>query len=322
MPSAVTTSKLSVLELVYPPMSNQEAVWLQSDPEVRAEVQHSDFYMIAARQEVKFSPVTLDQETGRLTFTLSFGGATIDSVHIQPRVLASLADHELSGVCMEGGDKMLRFWLGEPGAPSSELLDWFTTERLLWERSRDRPGIEGLTSFRKLLTYDLLYVGIAKKGDSFTRLLARGHKARMDILANEPQRLPGSRVTDEIYLFLFRINPLVIRTFHSDHDFANGDFSADIDCKRIVVDAEKAFVSLLKPDYNVVRFSTYPKGTDGLYGSDYTRYVYAIAENIELRTLHGLFRGGWDSRKQMVSNEADGIFVEKDIVKLVAGDRC
>lgn len=44
------------------------------------------------------------------------------------------------------------------------------------------------------------YTEIAKKGDSFDRLLARGHKARQEILANEPQRYPGARVSDETFL--------------------------------------------------------------------------------------------------------------------------
>jgi hypothetical protein len=37
------------------------------------------------------------------------------------------------------------------------------------------------------------YVGIARKSDTFDRLFKRGHKAHIDILANEPQRYPGAR---------------------------------------------------------------------------------------------------------------------------------
>src|SRR5438105_1483614 len=38
MNKTVTRSKISRLELVYPPISNQEAVWLQDDPEVEREL--------------------------------------------------------------------------------------------------------------------------------------------------------------------------------------------------------------------------------------------------------------------------------------------
>ncbi len=316
MPTTVTKSKLTSLELVYPPISNQEAVWLQNDPAVEAELRASDFYMIAGRREVKFSKIMVDQETHLLTFDVVFGNQVIDTVQIQPNELPSLAEKKPDTFWLEAGDKFLRLWDGPVKGPNSEVLDWLTTEKLLWERSRGKPGITGLDKFREMMTYDLLYVGIAKKGDSFDRLFTQGHKARTDILANEPQRLPGARVADEIYLFLFRVDPLVIQTFDFDHKFSEDDLSGIIDRKPIVADAEKAFVSLLKPDYNVVRFNNYPKGNDGLYSSDYARYVYAIAENLEFNTSHGRFRGGWDAQTQFVSNEADAIYVEGDAVKL------
>jgi len=317
MPPTVTKSKLTALELVYPPISNQEAVWLQRDPEVEAELRASDFYMIAGRQEVKFGEIIANEETHLVTFTVSQGDSIIDHVQIQPNELPAFREKNTESYWMEAGPKMVRFWDGPIGDSSSNVLDWFTTEKLLWERSRGKPGITGLDKFRELTTYDLLYVGIAKKGDSFDRLFAKGHKARTDILANEQQRFPGARVTDEIYLFLYHIDPLVIRTFDFDHEFTDEDLSGEIDRKPIVVDAEKAFVSLLKPDYNVVRFNNYPRSEDGLYDSGYARYVYAIAENIEFNTAHGRFRGGWDVHKQFVSNEADAIFIEGDTVKLL-----
>lgn len=43
---------------------------------------------------------------------------------------------------------------------------------------------------------------------------------------NEPQRYPGVRVTDEIYLFLFNVQPLIMTTFEPEHDFENEDSAA------------------------------------------------------------------------------------------------
>lgn len=161
----------------------------------------------------------------------------------------------------------------------------------------------------------MLYVGIAKEGDSFDRLLARGHKARQEILANEPQRLPGACVSDETFLFMFMADPLFIQTFELDHEFTDGDLEPSYDAKRIVADAEKAFVNLLKPQYNVQLFKNYPKGADGLYGSDLVRYGYVIAEQFAFNTAHGMIRGGVRD-DGMINNDADAIFVEGDTVKL------
>src|SRR5690606_908998 len=86
--------------------------------------------------------------------------------------------------------------------------------------------------------------------------------------------------------------------------------------KPIVADAEKAFVSLLKPRYNVQLFRNYPKGSDGLYGSDYVRYGYSICETVTFNTAHGRFRGSRDPLTGFITNDGDCIFVEGDAVNL------
>ena len=53
----VTRGQVARLDLVYPPISNQEAVWLERDPEVQEELRASNFYMIAARPEAKFTDI-------------------------------------------------------------------------------------------------------------------------------------------------------------------------------------------------------------------------------------------------------------------------
>ena len=217
---------------------------------------------------------------------------------------------------IEAGDKILRIWQIDDKEVRTGLLEWFTTEKVLFDKSRGRPGISGFERYQEAYTYDLLYVGIAKVGDSYDRLIAKGHKARMDILANEPQRLPGARVTDEIFLFLFKAEPLFIKTFDFDHDFEDEDFEEGVEAKRIVADAEKAFVSLLDPEYNTVKYQSYPKGADGLYRSQFVRYGYAVGENIKFKAPNASFKGSWDSSHEFVSNAGDCIFVEGDQVNL------
>lgn len=312
----VTKSKLSLLQLVYPPISNQEAVWLQSDPEVIEQFRQSDFYMIGGRAEAKFTEFEVGEEGHVLRFNVRVGNCVPDPVRIRILELPSMASRGAARYWLEAGEKGIRIWDGPDHEQGSDVLEWFTTEKLLMDRSRSMPGIEGLDRYRDLSTFDLLYVGIAKTGDSFDRLIANGHKARMEILANEPQRYPGARVTDEIYLFLFRVEPLVFQTFEPEHDFAAEDFSGAVEPKRIVADAEKAFVSLLKPQYNIVRFTNYPHGTDGLYQSEYSRYGYTIAEQLSFNTAHGRIKGARHP-SGFVSNDADCILVDGDNVSLL-----
>ena len=317
IPSATCTkSKITILETVYPPISNQEAVWLQNDTEVGELLRRSDFYMIGGRAEAKYLNLTIDPDSYIATFDFAIGDEFRDPVEIHIRDLPGVKASAASSFWIEGGEKIIRIWDGPIDEPGSNVLDWFTTEKLIWDRSRGCAGIKRFDRHRDAAIYDLLYVGIAKVGDSFDRLIKNGHKARMEILGNEPQRYPGARVTDEIYLFLFSVQPLIMTTFEPDHDFENDDFSGAYDQKRIVADAEKAFVSLLKPKYNVVRFASYPKGVDGLYSSDFVRYGYTICEGISFNTAHGRFRGSRDASTGFITNDADSIFVEGDSVKL------
>lgn len=317
IPGATSTkSNLTFLETVYPPISNQEAVWLQNDPEVEALLRQSDFYMIGGRAEAKYLDLVIDPETYVVTFDFAIGDDFRDPVEIHIRDLPAVQESEAESFWVEAGDKNIRIWDGPIGEPGSNVLEWFTTEKLIWDRSRGRAGIARFDRHREAATYDLLYVGIAKVGDSFDRLINNGHKARMEILGNEPQRYPGSRVTDEIYLFLFNLQPVILTTFEPKHDFEDEDFSGAYEQKRIVADAEKAFVSLLQPEYNVVKFASYPKGADGLYGSDFVRYGYVICEPFSFNTAHGRIRGSRDAATGIIDNNADAIFVEGNAVKL------
>ncbi|MCC3303372.1 hypothetical protein [Sneathiella sp. HT1-7] len=316
MNETFTKSKISKLELVYPPISNQEAVWLQNDPEVVELFRNSDFYMIGGRAEAKFIDVEINENNGAISFKFSIGDTIEDNCTVNVGDLVNVINADTEEIEIEIGEKYIRIWDGPIKQPGSNVLEWFSTEKLLWDKSYGRKGIEGLDQYRELATYDLLYVGIAKKTDSFDRLLKRGHKNRMDILANEPQRFPGARPTDETFIFLFDINVLQVNTYESEHIFEDEDIFPQIDEKRVTADAEKAFVSLLDPKYNSEKYKNYPKGSDGLYGAGFARYCYLIGESLTFNTACGSFKGHRGQFNEPYSNEADITMVEGDDVKL------
>ncbi|WP_145998486.1 hypothetical protein [Caulobacter flavus] len=314
--STTTKSKVSSLHLVYPPISNQEAVWMQQDADVEAIIRRSDFYMIASRAEATYQDITCDHAAQTISFRFVVGDHFSDDVVLALNDLPTTVAKPQTAFFIEAGPKMIRIWTDDPQEiPDAELVDWFTTEKLLFDRSHGRQGIGGFANYRQAATYDLLYVGIAKVGDTFDRLIDNGHKARQTILSNEPQRYPGARVSDETYLFAFEVEPVMMTSYSLDHVFDESTFEPNYEHKRIVADAEKAFVSLLKPQYNRQLFKNYPKGVDGLYGSDFDRYGYNLCENLTLNTANGRFRGGRDLETGFISNEGDAIFVEGDTVQ-------
>ncbi|MEZ8349586.1 hypothetical protein AB4456_24315 [Vibrio splendidus] len=309
-------SKVTFLELVFPPISNQEAVWLKDEP-AAAYMKQSDFYMIGAKAKSHFEAYSFNEADMILSFDLFINGEKRSECSLSINELSAVnsSEHQKIGVgCGEWGINVFYEQDGE-----QYLLEYFSPETILWHRSREASGVYGLDNFEELFVYDLLYVGIAKKGDSYERLIRKGHQKRMEILANEPQRFPGARVSDETFLFLYKLEPLFITQFGANED--SFDLSFDYDHKRIVADAEKAFVNLLKPNYNSIQFTQYPKGADGLYDSKLDSYTYSLGEAITFNTPHGKFRGGRDQHLGGLSNKSDFISVDKESVKqFVAGE--
>lgn len=270
-------SKVTFLELVFPPISNQEAVWLKD--ELAAEyMKQSDFYMIGAKAKSHFEAYSFNETDMILSFDLFINGEKRSECSLSINELSAVNSSEHEKIGVGCGDWGINVFYEQDG--EQYLLEYFSPETILWHRSREASGVYGLDNFEELFVYDLLYVGIAKKGDSYERLIKKGHQKRMDILANEPQRFPGARVSDETFLFLYRLEPLFITQFGANED--SFDLSFDYDHKRIVADAEKAFVNLLKPNYNSIQFTQYPKGADGLYDSKLDSYTYSLGEPLLL----------------------------------------
>lgn len=309
--SGTQRGKISFLELVFPPLSNQEAFQFKDQPAANF-MRKSDFYMIGGKPKSKFQNYSICEDNNLIiTFDIYVGDDLKSSGSMDIKSLVAVKSSSVNNFDVGMNENSIEIFYKKNG--SKYFIERFTPENILWHRSRKAEGIIGLDNYEELLCYDLLYVGIAKKGDSYDRLIKNGHHARLDILSNEPQRYPGARVTDEIFLFLFRIEPLFLNIFGADSEI---DLDFDYDHKKIVADAEKAFVSLLKPNYNTVKFQNYPKGADGLFNSKLDRYVYSIGEALTFNTPHGKMKGNRDGLLGGLTNKADFIFVDKQSSQL------
>lgn len=304
-------SNLAHLELVAPPIVNSMASAIDQHPELVATLRASDIYMIGGRAAAAFDNIKFDEANQAISFFISVPNKSSSQgfIKIEDRLASAgvnLENFESLGV--RGGPQFVEiFALSLNGEETTLALH--SPDELLWLKGHAPAWLHGLDNSLELACYDLLYVGIATQTDSYDRLIAKGHHARQRILSDEPQRFPGARVTDEIFLFLFRIEPLQIRIFGADSDFDDDDIFPTHENEKNVKDAEKAFVSLLRPKYNKELYNSYPKGRDGLYGSGFDSYSYSIAEKIQLRTAYGAMKGARGFGMPM-SNEADFILVE------------
>ena len=312
--------QLHFLKLVYPPISNQEAEWLKDIPEVQEKLRHSNLYMIGQRHESKF---IIDEQSVipdftnefSLTFTYSIGDfftdVTIDFLTILKYRNVNLDEIDLE---FEFGEKLIRIWSCKKGSEERiDVIAWFTTEKILYDMWNGHPAIKGFANLRDFTKYYLHYVGISNKEDSLSRLVIKPHDKRLRILSYESPHAYSSRVTDEIILFFFRVEPFLIRRLDSDKDIDEFAHGTSFDHSKIIADAEKAFVYVLDSKYNAIKYKQYPKGKDGLYNSGLKRYGYTIAEDItfitDTESISGCF-----APEGHIADKSDLILIEGDEV--------
>jgi hypothetical protein len=315
-------SQLNFLELVYPPVSNQEAEWIKDDVDVQNVLSQSNLYMIGQRQEIYFKYKCVSECGCYFTFDVEMGG---HSSQVSLDIEAVRKKHDAFppfDIEIEFGEKIVRIWKVGPGADKTKkLIEWFTTEKLLYDKWRGYNHIIGLDDVRLFTKYKLHYVGISKKEDSLKRLVVRPHDKRLRVLSNETSVNESSRLTDEIVLFFFKIDPLHIKMLGCENELDSYldeiIYSKVPEYLKVVADAEKAFVKVLQSEYNSQRFNSYPKGTDGLYDAGMIRYGYVINEDIEFTTDDDTMRGRYFMDNLMLMNDADLIFIIGDHVELV-----
>lgn len=303
----------SHLVLVAPPISNTIAAQIApEDKDATNILRASHFYMICGRPKASFTKFSFNEDGGfiEIGIRLDSGIESYGCLYFQEMEFFKSAPDSFD-LNFKANNDLLQIFQDD------QLVFATDPDDLLMRRGRKQRFIHGFDNYREVLTFDLLYVGIAKRNqDSYSRLIERGHKARMDILAAEPQRFSGARVSDETYLLLFAIEPLIFATFGAKSTFDGDDLDFSYDYHRIVADAEKAVINVFQPKYNREKYKNYPRGRDGLYGQGYDAYIYTIAEGFSFVTQFGVFKGGRSTEDLLLSNDADFISVTGDVVTL------
>jgi len=308
------------LELVYPPISNQEAEWVKNDPSVQSQVANSNLYFIGQKPEAfyEFDNDVLDKiiAESKIYFTYTSGGKS-DRGFINLEALLILRELPVTSTLdIELGEKMIRIWLEDQS--QNNLLDWLTTDKILYDKSKGFNHINGLDKYRDFFKYYLHYVGISKRENSLKRLVIKPHDKRLRILSNEHPLNTSSRVTDEIVLFFFRIKSLEIMQYLNEDDFEEFGKNELEDYTKIISDAEKAFVKIMDTNYNEVKFNDYPFSTDGLFGTSVEKHTFSIGEDIEFITDKTTIRGA--RQRYPPQREGDFIAVSKENVELIKVD--
>lgn len=314
-------SQFNILKLVYPPISNQYAEWIKDEKEIAEQLKNSNLYMIVQRAEAKFHiyedfDLAFNERNSSLKAQLIVGDV-IDDFEINLIKLCELHNIDLdeNDVSIELGKKQIRFWKVDMNTREKiDVIDWFTTEKILWDKWKEHPAIIGLNKINLFSKFYLHYVGISKEEDSLTRLVVRPHDKRLRILSNENSITNNSRLTDELILLFFKIDDLKVQVWqdNDNFDFLEGKL---IDKKTLIADAEKAFIKILNAKYNTQKYVNYPKGKDGLYNKGLNGYAYCIGESLTLITDTSEIKG--DDCPFYTYENADSIIITGDKVELL-----
>ena len=297
------------LKLVYPPITNQEGEWLYKVPEVRKVLRDSKLYVLGQREELLFDECSASEETHLFEFYLKCGSTRVGPVSMpldQMKITTSFK--------VEVGPRIFKIW-GTPLKVEDEPIYWCTPNILLTQWFNEVITLDGLDSAWELMRFKMHYVGISKENDSFHRLFKTGHKARTAILTNERQISPEARVSDELVLFMFRVEPSFFETFITEDDVDSLWLQPEQcpDEQAYAADAEKALIKIMDSHYNEKKYPNYPKGADGLYGKGFDRYGFHFEELVEFVTDKCSIRGG----KPFGRDQPDLILVDGEDVELI-----
>lgn len=305
------------LKLAFPPFSNQEAEWLWKDGEIKPLVANSKLYMIGHRKQAKFEYPSNPLDENGIRFNIRCGNELTENISMPLDQFDFV--RESKPLVIEMGEKLIRFQSKQYTDSNSNkptVYHWLTPDRLFYFLSEDSIICHGLEHLQRFSEFDLYYVGISKKNDSFSRLFETSHEKRSRILGNESQMEPTARLTDELMIFLFEVEDLQIRTYEPNDDFSDIGLGEIIDPAILAADAEKALVKIMQSSYNEEKYDNFPKSKDGLYREGFKRYGFTIQEDLTFKTktakIRGARRCGFPE-----NNPCDMIFIEGDDVILL-----
>ncbi|WP_323615015.1 hypothetical protein [Pseudomonas putida] len=144
-----------------------------------AKLKRSKLYMIGARPRTEFGDVRIVDTVNDLArVEIKLAGETVDWGYINLQANVPLG----GAVHAAWDDQIIQIGHNRPG-PGEKMHShtWYTPDSVYWEKSRGNPNLQGFNNHAIVCNYDLLYVGIANKQDSFERLLNKAHQGRVEI---------------------------------------------------------------------------------------------------------------------------------------------
>ena len=301
-------SLINQLELAYAPLTAFEFSLTKDDPLVERALEFASLYIIAQRPVITFENVIPDLENYKLNFEIhQKGNETVikGSIPLIQKVVGSKEDDNIA-VAFNFLDKSNKqelppfknihgFSFAKHTKTGNEFLIWFSPEKLLQNWWKGNINCEIIGDYKEFLKYKVHYVGKATKQSILKRLT--GHSTFQDILSLEAsvtdKQLPANEIV--ILPFKFQDNLQIMSWgIDSDSDTMVAAMMGELypEEEKVFLDAEKALIKAIQPQYNKAMFHSYPKSKDGLYADNYDAISYTFMDPIKLTYSEGEIVGG------------------------------
>lgn len=301
-------SLLNQLELAYAPLTAYEFAITKNDIFIEKALENASLYIIAQRPVLTFENVYVDENSYTLNFEIHQKGNSNIIKGKLPLIQKVVDSNENDTIAVAFNylgksevdntfplKNIHGFSLAQVLEYETKFLIWFSPEKLLqnWWKGNIECVLEG--DFRSFTIYKVHYVGKATKQSILKRLT--GHNTLQDILSLESpvteKQLPANEIV--IMPFKFKDN-LQFQVFGKESNIESMVSSLKgenyPEQEKVFLDAEKALIKAMQPQYNKELFNGYPKSTDGLYNDKYHTISYTFVDPIILEYNDGEISGG------------------------------
>lgn len=296
---------INQLELAYAPLTAFEFAKIKDDILIEKALEQASLYIIAQRPVITFENVFCSIEPNLINFEIHQKGNMNILKCVLPlnQSVFGSTNEDLIAVSLNYLDKSKKqysqpfnnihgFSLLKFQNRKKEFLIWFSPEKLLqnWWKGHIQCNING--DFKSFIKYKVLYVGKATKQSILKRLSS--HSRFQDILSLETPVTEKQLPANEIIILPFEFQDNIqIQIFDTDNDDDSNEIVSALLGKnipkqeKIFLDAEKALIKALKPNYNKEMFNNYPFSKDGLYNENFDSIAYTFVDPITLTYNNG-----------------------------------
>ncbi|GEQ87445.1 hypothetical protein ULMS_29530 [Patiriisocius marinistellae] len=302
------------LELGYAPLSAYHFARFTTDKEFHSNVFDSHVYIIAQRKEVTFSNFFYWEKE----FELSFDIEQEDNDNVVRCVLPFIQENIASDLTKSielrlhnrkstpekkvgppfKGTQAFTIQSTDPSTGKTKILAQYTPDKLFQNYWKGHINVKFNGDYSDMLEYNVHYVGKSTEQNICERLSS--HSTFQEILTNQDSLSFKNIPSNEIMILLIRIkdNNTIVKwgDDSTSEDITNylTDYILPSD-KTISLDAEKALIKHLQPEYNRILYKSFPNEKD-LINKDYHNLIlYGLTDPIKLMYKNGELKGNSES---------------------------